>query len=247
MPAAVGRLRALDPALGDIAANAGNTATGIGLTVRDLAAEAGLPVAAVLAVITGEAPAAGPPAGAATPEGDAPPDWLARFAEETAPRIDVRPWLAAGRDPFAAVMAMAEKATEAGGLVIDAPFDPRPLRLVLERRGFVTFARHLAARHWRICCCRRAAAEATASPASGATVWRDADGVHIDVRGLPAPAPMAAILQLIDGGEHDGVIVVHHYREPTFLFPELAERDWDHTFLDAGPGEVRVRLTRGPR
>ncbi|MFO1112805.1 MAG: DUF2249 domain-containing protein [Rhodospirillales bacterium] len=245
IPAAAGRLRALDPALAE---NAGNAAAAVpGLTVRDFASAAGLPVAAVLAVITGEAPAARPAVGIAKPEDDAPPDWLERFPESAVPAIDVRPWLAAGRDPFAAVMAVAEKGIEAGGLVIDAPFDPRPLRLVLERRGFATFARRLAAQHWRIWCCRRPAADATASPASGAAIWHDADGVHIDVRGLPAPAPMVAILQLIDCGAHDGVIVVHHYREPTFLFPELAERNWDHVYLDAGPAELRLKLTRGPR
>lgn len=245
MPAAAGRLRALDPALVENAVNA--AATVPGLTVRDLASEAGLPVAVVLAVITGEAPAARPPGGIAKPEEDAPPEWLERFPASTVPRIDVRPWLAMGRDPFAAVMAVAEKGIEAGGLVIDAPFDPRPLRLVLERRGFATFARRLAAQHWRIWCCRQPAGDATASPASAAAIWHDADGVHIDVRGLPAPAPMVAILQLIDDGAHDGVIVVHHYREPNFLFPELAERDWDHAYLDGEPGEVRLRLTRGDR
>ena len=144
-------------------------------------------------------------------------------------------------------MAAAADVPQGGGLVIDAPFDPVPLRRVLERRGFATFGRRLAEQHWRICC-RRDAAPAAAVHAppspSDATIWRSADGVHIDVRGLLPPAPLTAILRLIDSGEHQGVIIVHHQREPAYLIPELADRNWAYAYLDGEPGEVRLRLTR---
>ena len=48
-------------------------------------------------------------------------------------------------------------------------------------------------------------------------MWRTADAVHIDLRGLEPPEPMVAILQTIDGGEVDTALVAHLDREPIFL------------------------------
>jgi hypothetical protein len=42
------------------------------------------------------------------------------------------------------------------------------------------------------------------------------------------------------------VIVIHHEREPLFLFPELAERGWTHAIIEGEPGEVRLVLRREP-
>lgn len=74
--------------------------------------------------------------------------------------------------------------------------------------------------------------------------WRDASGVHIDVRGLPPPEPMRAILGLIETPATGDVVIVHHDREPIFLYPELAERGWQHEIVASPPGEVRLRLRR---
>lgn len=71
--------------------------------------------------------------------------------------------------------------------------------------------------------------------------WQAGDGWHIDVRGLPPPGPMVQILILlesINGGE----VIVHHDREPIYLYPELAERRWNHEIVAGEQGEVRLRL-----
>ncbi|HVO08068.1 MAG TPA: DUF2249 domain-containing protein, partial [Burkholderiaceae bacterium] len=54
--------------------------------------------------------------------------------------------------------------------------------------------------------------------------WADPDGWHIDVRGLPPPQPLVAILRLIDSTPTLRVLIVHHDRDPMLLYPELAER-----------------------
>jgi hypothetical protein len=78
----------------------------------------------------------------------------------------------------------------------------------------------------------------------GARQWVDADGIHVDVRGLPPPQPMVAILELV-GSVHDATsVVVHHERDPEYLYPELAELGWGAARIDAPPGEVRLRLSR---
>ena len=76
--------------------------------------------------------------------------------------------------------------------------------------------------------------------------WVAADGAHLDVRGLKPPEPMVAILSLIDGGAEEVAFTVHLERDPVFLYPELAERGWIATPVDAEPGEVRLRLERAP-
>jgi hypothetical protein len=70
------------------------------------------------------------------------------------------------------------------------------------------------------------------------------DGAHLDVRGLKPPEPMVAILSMIDGSAGEAAFTVHLERDPVFLYPELAERGWIATPVDADPGEVRLRLER---
>ena len=74
--------------------------------------------------------------------------------------------------------------------------------------------------------------------------WVEADGIHIDVRGLPPPQPMVSILALVESIRDSTPVVVHHERDPLFLYPELAEIGWTSERLDAPAGEVRLLLTR---
>ena len=86
-------------------------------------------------------------------------------------------------------------------------------------------------------------------------MWRTADAVHIDVRGLDPPEPMIAILRMIDADEVDAVLIAHLDREPIFLYPELDARGWTHEILSPPregqgcegqgcEGEVKLRLAR---
>ena len=76
--------------------------------------------------------------------------------------------------------------------------------------------------------------------------WVDADGVHIDVKGLLPPRPMVAILALVESIRDATPVIVHHERDPLMLYPELAERGWMAERIDAPAGEVRLRLERAP-
>ena len=74
--------------------------------------------------------------------------------------------------------------------------------------------------------------------------WVDADGIHLDVRGLPPPEPMISILALLESIREPTTVVVHHERDPQFLYPELAEIGWTAARIDAPADEVRLRLER---
>ena len=79
---------------------------------------------------------------------------------------------------------------------------------------------------------------------SGAKDWQAADGNHIDVRGLQPPEPMVAIIALLERPGTQDRVIVHHDREPIFLYPELTDRGWSHEIIEGEPGEVRLLLTR---
>jgi hypothetical protein len=74
--------------------------------------------------------------------------------------------------------------------------------------------------------------------------WVEADGVHIDVRGLQPPGPLVAILELVESIRDATPVIVHHERDPLLLYPELAEVGWTAVRLDGEPGEVRLKLER---
>lgn len=84
----------------------------------------------------------------------------------------------------------------------------------------------------------------------GAREWPDPlqrGTLHVDVRGLPPPQPLLRILELVRRAGDDAVIVVHHERDPLWLYPELAELGWRAEPIDGEPGEVRLRLVRDDR
>lgn len=84
-----------------------------------------------------------------------------------------------------------------------------------------------------------------ASPA--ARQWTEDGFVHIDVRGLPAPQPLVAILRLVRSMDAAAPgLVVHHDRDPALLYPELAQIGWHAEPQPAAAGEVRLLLRRGP-
>ena len=76
--------------------------------------------------------------------------------------------------------------------------------------------------------------------------WVEADGIHVDVRGLPPPEPLVAILALVQTVRDATAVIVHHDRDPRMLYPELAELGWTAGRIDAPPGEVRLKLERVP-
>lgn len=180
---------------------------------------------------------------------DTPPSWL-----DTAPvvaAVDACAMLADGSDPLGAVIDAAMMVPDGAVLAVQAPFDPMPMRHVLRALGFSSFSQAMGEGRWRVSFCRDGGHGPLSDPVRdncpvadiGAPVWRNAGEVHIDVRGLAAPQPMVSILRLLSVLPPSLPVVVHHEREPVYLFPELAERGWSWTSEPGEPGEVRLRLT----
>jgi len=220
------------------------------LTFADAAKLTGLPLDVLLDVANGaEAPAA-PASGTDGPA--ARPEWVDEIDPAKATRFDARAWLARGEDPLDALLRCAAAVGPSEVLVVDAPFDPLPLRRVLGNRGFSAFAEALSEDHWRVYFRREesAGAPAAAEPAAtagGARIWTEGGSAHIDVRGLVPPEPLLAIVELLERPDTGQTVIVHHERDPVYLYPELAERGWTCENIPGEPGEVRLRLSRERR
>lgn len=176
-----------------------------------------------------------------------PPEWLA-LALDAVP-VDVRRALADGDDPLGLIMEAADRVEFGGALVVDAPFNPVPLRRILAARGFSSYGRNLGPGHWRVFFVLNGGqdwerdAEGTVGP-EGAMSWHEDDGLHVDVRKLAPPLPMLAVLRLLEDAAADAVVVVHHERVPQFLLPELAERGWGVERMVEDFANVRLWLRR---
>lgn len=184
------------------------------------------------------------------PNATVAPDWLDQA--ETGQYLDVRPLLENGEDPLLHVIHLSMMVPPDGYMLLDAPFNPTPLRGVLAGQGFSSWGRKMGGGHWRIAFRRdglgtggdQTSAEDCPGPSGEARTWREGEEIHMDVRGLAPPLPMLSILRMCKTMGRDSVIIVHHERDPIYLIPELAELGWDFQYIDGEPGEVRMRLVR---
>jgi uncharacterized protein (DUF2249 family) len=175
-------------------------------------------------------------------------------------RLDVRPILASGRDPFAEIMQAAGDVPVDGFLVVVAPFDPVPLREVLGASGFTSTAVSSGPQEWEITFHRTAAeiapkrprvSRARAAPPGGVnkslsgqtSVWTDHGEVHLDARGLVPAAALDAILAALDALGGGRTLVAHLDGNIDALYPELVQRDCEAAFVPGERAEVRLEIS----
>jgi uncharacterized protein (DUF2249 family) len=174
------------------------------------------------------------------------PDSLQREASAVSSSLsfflDVRPALAEGREPLDDILKMARRVPDGGTLTLEVPFNPIPLRRMLNEAGFQDDAHQITPGHWRIMF--RRTNEPMKETSGAARIWHAVDSIHIDVRGLPPPEPMVEIIKLLDSCPAVSMVVVHHEREPAFLYPELDARGWSHRLDQTDPEGVMLYLSR---
>lgn len=142
--------------------------------------------------------------------------------------LDVRPQLARGEEPFAAIMAAVDGLAPGQALRLIAPFRPAPLFNVMANRGFACADQRLPDGAWQVIFTPMADEAPTAKglapgTAPGAALWPDPSQV-LDLLGLAPPEPMVRILETLVDMPSGAVLFALLDREPMFLFPELAHR-----------------------
>lgn len=177
------------------------------------------------------------------------PPWVQAVDAAPAAVHTVEDILATQGDPFTVLTCAANRLGTSEGFVILAGFDPQPLRQALATRGFETWGETEPSGQWRVRV-RRAPSgtvsptEPEASEAPQRKFWFDAEGLHIDVRGLEPPKPMIEVLRFLDGEAHEDRVLIHTPRFPVHLLPELEDRGWHWELVREAPGEAVLRVTR---
>jgi uncharacterized protein (DUF2249 family) len=154
--------------------------------------------------------------------------------------LDVRPALAAGEEPFQAIMDAVGTLAPGQSLRLIAPFRPVPLFSVMANRGFAASDRAIGNGDWEVTFSPVAAEQDdTAGLAIGSSPSAISWGAPIeelDLRDLDPPEPMVRILEALEDLQAGDVLFALLAREPVFLFPELAKRqhEWAGNFDEAG-------------
>lgn len=155
---------------------------------------------------------------------------------------DVREDIARGEDPFKKIIGAVKKLREGEILHLINIFEPVPLYGVLERRGLA---------HWSECVdgvwsiyfySSSVHLPTTKTPDHGSAAKENV--ITLDVSGLEPPEPMMKILSTLPMIGNDGVLVVHHHREPLMLYDKLTERGfvWTTTALNDGAFQIEIRV-----
>jgi uncharacterized protein (DUF2249 family) len=159
--------------------------------------------------------------------------------------LDVRPILAAGGEPFQAIMAAVEGLGPGQGLTLLAPFQPQPLYSVMQRKGFLHQVNELEGGDFEVRFSPRATEVLTSEDVQEADDWPEPNQ-SFDFSDLDPPQPMVRILSELETMAPGEVLFAVLAREPLFLFPELTKRGhkWAGNFDSTGSA-FRIMIKRG--
>lgn len=178
------------------------------------------------------------------------PAFLKSLKKEDVIDFDVRPILASGTDPLQHIMEKVKSVKAGQALKIINTFEPTPLILLLQKKGFETYTDEHAADHFETYFFK--SAEQQEANAIDETVvtegWDEylekykGNLQEVDVRHLEMPQPMMAILSALDTLPNNKALYVYHKRIPVFLLPELNDRNFDYRVKEISDGEVHMLI-----
>lgn len=196
-------------------------------------------------------------------EGPAPmqqPDWLVGAADERKDLFDVRALIDSGDDPLKAITQRYRALPSGHLLCIINSFIPYPLLSLLEKKGARSYVESVSANEhhtWFF----KPEEQPSAVPLGGGAgglptgkvemhdgqsfeqmlaAYPEAQRVSIDVRPLPMPQPMEAILTALPELAAGQVLYVQHKRVPLHLLEELADQPYTAHIHEVAEGDVRM-------
>lgn len=188
------------------------------------------------------------------------PQWLASMAADKIHEIDVRPVISSGTDPLKMIMEKFRSLHDGEVLCIVNSFTPYPLINMLANQSlaYTEDARAGEIHTWFL---KRPQARSAASHPAGPGVRMDSAETfaaavsafleeqirRIDVRALPAPGPMQAILRELASLPAGQALYVYHKKVPVYLLEEIQDQHYAVHILDHDHGDVRVLIHANDR
>lgn len=178
------------------------------------------------------------------------PEFITSLKKEQLIELDVRPVIASGSDPLSIIMEKVKTVQPGQILKIINTFEPTPLVLMLEKKGFETYvdtiSDDLIETYFHKTGKSNSAEIKTEQPTKNDwdNVLQDfGDRIQkIDVRHLEMPQPMLTILDALEHLQNGTALYVYHKRIPVFLLPELAQRGFDYRIKEIKDGEVHLLI-----
>lgn len=178
------------------------------------------------------------------------PLFITYLKKEQVREFDVRSIIASGSDPLGNIMEEVKKVQPGQVLKIINTFEPTPLILMLEKKGFETYVDNVSENLIETYFHKTGKinfegikAETPAANDWDTVMQSFGDRIQkIDVRHLEMPQPMLTILDALDYLPGNTALFVSHKRIPVFLLPELAERGFDYRIREIKDGEVYLLI-----
>lgn len=174
------------------------------------------------------------------------PDILQNLKVENLIKLDVRPIIESGKDPFLDIMSAVKSLEDNQVLNLINSFEPLPLYNVMKNKGF----EHWTEKDGNVFCVffykgAKTSGQSESDEISSNNKSFDYENViEIDVRDLVPPEPMMTILENISKVDEKTVMVVHHHREPMMLYPKLEERGYEVVTNKINDNYYKVVITK---
>ena len=178
------------------------------------------------------------------------PDFINSVKLENIIDLDVRSIILTGEDPLNIILEKVKTIKVGQVLKIINSFEPLPLILLLEKKGFSSYTDILNDNLVETYFYKKSDTlpidlliPVAVSEGWDEVMIRFKNQIQtIDVRELEMPAPMLAILDAVEKLPEQSALLVRHKRIPVFLLPELAERNLEYRIQEISESEVNLLI-----
>ena len=178
------------------------------------------------------------------------PQFVQSLTQLKVTELDVCPVIASGSDPLKMIMEEVKKVKSGEVLKIINSFQPTPLILMLQKKGFETYCNNISDNLSETYFYKKGANNIT-EETTEKQVSNDWESLlhqfenklqTIDVRHLQMPQPMLTILDALEHLTPGTALYVYHKRIPVYLLPELAEKGFEYRIKEIQDGEVHLLI-----
>ena len=138
-------------------------------------------------------------------------------------KLDVRPDLERGVEPFSKIMHTVSRLQNDDALLLIAPFEPVPLFAVLARQGFSHKSKPMGTGDWEVLF-QRAVVPQFSDESPAPRPAQETPVLEVDARGLEPPQPLVEVLEAVAQLPAGSELRARTDRRPVHLYPQLAER-----------------------